>query len=547
MIRELALLPIILLVIFALLLPLLGFAIKRPAMLWGVALAGLVASLIINLDMMGLSWSHALGLNLWPVPGAGESGALPALKLDVGLFALFFNLVFLLVALLAIIASRSYLKKEEPNQAEYYSLLFFALVGMMLVAAATDLLVLYLAFELSSLSTFTLVAFRKRDKRATEASLKFFVIGAVSSALILFGISLIYVIAGALTVRAPGLAPGDPCRLFVQALPPGSALTSLAGLKTFVTSDCVSSAGLQPPFIVALVLLFAGFGFKVATVPFHQWAPDVYEGSPTTVSAFLAAGSKKVGVAAMFKVFLVGLLAAQVNWLFAVAVLAIVTQTVGNILAIPQRSIKRMLAYSSIAQAGYILIALVVGGLAIHPDPRSQSVATYAVAGGLFHVFTHAIMKAGAFLVVAATSLLFIGDDLDGWKGLGKRSPFLAFAMAIFLLSLAGIPPFGGFFSKFVLFSGAVFASDASIPGGNPWFLWLAVAGVLNSALSLYYYARVIRYMYILEPTDARKVDAPTSMNVGIAIALIGIIVTGIIADPLIRYMQAAAAGFLAP
>src|SRR3989475_260647 len=433
--------------------PLLGFAIKRPAMLWGVALAGLVASLIINLDMMGISWSHALGLNLWPVPGAGESGALPALKLDVSLFALFFNLVFLLVALLAIIASRSYLKKEEPNQAEYYALLFFALVGMMLVAAATDLLVLYLAFEVSSLSTFTLVAFRKRDKRATEASLKFFVIGAVSSALILFGISLIYVIAGALTVRAPGIAPGDPCRLFVQALPPGSALTSLAGLKTFVTSDCVSSAGLQPPFIVALVLLFAGFGFKVATVPFHQWAPDVYEGSPTTVSAFLAAGSKKVGVAAMFKGFLVGLLAAQVNWLFAVAVLAIVTQTVGDILAMPQGGIKRMLAYSSIVQAGSSLVPL-----------------------------------------------------------RGCRPT---------------VPP------------------HASIPGGNPWFLWLAVAGVLNSALSLYYYARVIRYMYILEPGDARKVDAPTSMNVGIAIALIGIIVTGIIADPLIRYMQAAAAGLL--
>jgi len=279
----------------------------------------------------------------------------------------------------------------------------------------------------------------------------------------------------------------------------------------------------------------------------------VYQGSPTTISAFLAAGSKKVGVVAMFKVFLVALLAVQVDWLFAVAALAVITMTVGNVLAIPQRNIKRMLAYSSIAQAGYILIAVVIGGVALSYDPavpttaKSLEVASYGLSGGLFHVFTHALMKAGAFLVVAAAAVLFISEDLDGWKGLGKRSPFLAFAMVVFLLSLAGIPPFGGFFSKFVLFSGAVFAADPAIPGSNPWFLWLAVAGVLNSALSLYYYARVIRYMYILEPTDPTPVEPPHSMNLAIAIAVIGVVLTGILAQPLIQYMQAAASGFLAP
>ncbi len=533
MIPELVLLPLIILIVVAFLLIVLGFVVKKPAVLWAVALAGLVAALLVNLDLMGLSWSRALGLNLWPVPAIpGESGALPALKLDVDLFAAFFNLVFLVVALFAVIGSKSYLKREEPNQAEYYALLFLALVGMMLVAAATDLLVLYLAFELSSLSTFALVAFRKKDKRATEASLKFFIIGAVSSALILFGISLIYLIVG--------------------AIDPANVSTDLGAIKSLVSSSVLAARGLQPPFIIALVFLLAGFGFKVATVPFHMWAPDVYEGAPTTISVFLAAGSKKVGVAAMFKVFLIALLAAQVDWLLALAALAIVTQTVGNILAIPQRNLKRMLAYSSIAQAGYILIAIVIGGIALYGNPAdpqdpSLRVASYGLAGGLFHVFTHALMKAGAFLVVAAASVLFIGEDLDSWKGLGKRSPFLAFAMAIFLLSLAGIPPFGGFFSKFVLFSSAVYGADAGIPGGNPWFLWLAVAGVLNSALSLYYYARVIRYMYFLEPTDARRVDAPTSMNVAIAIALVGIVVTGIVAEPLIRYMTAAASGFLTP
>lgn len=534
MIPELVLLPIILLIVFAFLLIVLGFVVRRPGVLWAVALAGLLAALLVNLDMMGLSWSRALGLDLWPVPAfPGESGALPALKLDVDLFAAFFNLVFLTVALLAIIGSKSYLKKEEPNQAEYYALILFALVGMMLVAAATDLLVLYLAFELSSLSTFALVAFRKKDKRATEASLKFFIIGAVSSAIILFGISIVYLVAG--------------------SLDPANVSTDLEALKQMVSSPVLAQQGLQAPFIVALVFLLAGFGFKVATVPFHMWAPDVYEGSPTTVSTFLAAGSKKVGVAAMFKVFLIALLAVQVDWLLAMAALAVATMTLGNVLAIPQRNIKRMLAYSSIAQAGYILIAIVIGGIALYYDPavpataRSLEVASYGLAGGLFHVFTHALMKGGAFLVVAAASILYVGEDIEGWKGLGKRSPFLAFAMTIFLLSLAGIPPFGGFFSKFVLFSSAVNGADASIPGGNPWFLWLAVAGVLNSALSLYYYARVIRYMYILEPTDARKVDAPSSMNVAIAIALVGIIITGLIAEPLIRYMQDAARGFLVP
>ena len=527
MIDWLVLLPVVVLVACALLLSLLTFKVKNPAVLWGVATGGLVVAILLTVDMMGLSWSRALGLDLWPVPGAGDPGALAYLKLDVDRFALFFDIVFLSVALLAILASRSYLKKEEPHQAEYYALLFFAVVGMMLTAAATDLFVLYLAFELSSLSTFTLVAFRKRDKRATEAALKFFLIGAISSAIILFGISIIYIVAG--TIDATNLS------------------LDLDWIQQTVTSGTLASSGLEPPFIVAIVFLLAGFGFKVATVPFHMWAPDVYEGSPTTISAFLAAGSKKVGVVAMFKVFLIALLAVQVDWLFAVAVLSVITMTLGNVLAIPQRNIKRMLAYSSIAQAGYILIAIVVGGLAVQNDTRSLDVATYGFAGGLYHVLTHAFMKAGAFLAVAAAAVLFIGEDLDGWKGLGKRSPFLALAMGIFMLSLAGIPPFGGFFSKFVLFSGAVFAADPGIPGGNPWFLWLAVAGVLNSALSLYYYARVIRYMYILEPTDPTPVEPPNSMSLAIAIAVIGVVLSGILAQPLIAYMQGAAQGFLAP
>src|SRR2546427_3074519 len=365
MIPVLVLLPVIILIVFALLIVVLGFSVKNPAILWAIALGGLLAAIFVNVDLMGLSWSRALGLTVWPVPAAGDSGALPELRLNVSLFALFFNLVFLMVALLTIIGSRSYLKEEEPHQAEYYCLLFLALTGMMFVAAATDLFVLYLAFELSSLSTFALVAFRKKDKRATEASLKFFIIGAVSSAIILFGISLLYIVAGAV------VAPGST-----------TSLTSLVGLKAILTTPALAAKGLEPPFIIAVIFLLAGFGFKVATVPFHMWAPDVYEGSPTTISVFLAAGSKKVGVAAMFQVFLVALLAAQVDWQLAVAGLAIATMTVGNVLAIPQTNIKRMLAYSSIAQAGYILISIVVAAAAVQGTPQSLEVASYGLAGG---------------------------------------------------------------------------------------------------------------------------------------------------------------------
>ena len=523
-------LPEILLVAAGLTSALLGFAVgKKPQILWGFALTSLLVAMVLTLDMMGLGLTQLLGLNLYEVPvsGAMSGDFSNSWRLRIDTFTLFFHIVFMFVALLAVIASRSFIRPEEPHQGEYYCLLFLAVVGMMFTAAATDLFVLYLAFEISSLSTFTLVAFRKRDRSATEASLKFFIIGAVSSAIILFGISIVYGVAGSTSIAAPG-----------------QALTDLALLRDGLTLTDPRVLAMEPPLLVAIVFLIAGFGFKVAVVPFHMWAPDVYQGAPTTISTFLAAGSKKVGIVALFKVFLVGLLSIQVDWLVAIAVLAIATQTVGNLFAIPQRNIKRMLAYSSIAQVGYIMIAIAVGAIALEASgPRSADAETVAVAGmqgGLYHVFTHAIMKGGAFLVVAATAMVGIGEEIGQYKGLAKRMPFLAFAMAVFLLSLAGIPPLGGFFSKFILFSSAI-----SAMAFNPWYLALAVSGVLNSALSLYYYARVIWYMWVLEPSEgAAKVEPSRSMTAAIGIAFILIWVTGLAAFPFIAYLEGAARTF---
>ena len=515
-------LPEAILVIVAFASIVLGFAWStKPGYLWALALAGTLVALFINVDMMGLSVSTALGLNLWPSPVGSAGDFSSTLKLDVNAFALLFDFAFLFVAFLAILASRGYIHKDEPHQGEYYGLMLLAVVGMMFTAAATDLFVLFLAFETSSMSTFAIVAFRKKDKESTEAAVKFFLIGAISSSIILFGISLIYGVTGS------------------TAIGPTLDLTRMQGL------NLTTNPGMEPPLILALVLLIAGFGFKAAVVPFHMWAPDVYQGAPTTISTFLAAGSKMVGVVALFHVFLTGLLSIQIDWVPAMVVLAVVTQTVGNILAIPQRSIKRMLAYSSIAQVGYILIALPVGAVAVDAGNPALStaaiaVATAALVGALFHVFTYAAMKGGAFLVVAGTQSRGIADDMDAYRGLSRRMPFMALAMTLFLLSLAGIPPLAGFFSKFFLFSSAVNAMQF-----NQWYVVLAISGVLNSALSVYYYVRVIWYMYILEPVgEVSRIEAPRSISAGVLVALAIVILTAPAAYWILNFLQSAATSF---
>ena len=407
--------------------------------------------------------------------------------LKVDQFSFIFQALFMFVSLLIVLGSPDYIYIEgEENEAEYYSLILFATAGMLVVAQAADLIALFIGFELSSLSTYALAAFFKREERSLEAGVKLFIIGALSSAIALYGITLIYGAAGTMKLAAIARKLGE-----------GSLLIEELGM----------------------FLILAGFGFKITAVPFHSWAPDAYEGAPTTVTALLSTGSKKMGFAALFKIFLVGFIILKLHWIYLLAALALLTMTVGNLAAIPQRNIKRLLAYSSIAQAGYIMIAFPVA-------------TEYALAGGLFQVITHSLMTAGAFLIVAALSSRGVGEELEEWSGLYRRAPLMAFSMAVFLLSLAGIPPLAGFASKFVLFSSAV---DAAVgPGGQGWFLWLAIVGVLNSALSVYYYARIIRRMYIVPPTSEERITVPFSAFLPVALALALVILIGLYPNPLI-------------
>jgi NADH-quinone oxidoreductase subunit N len=468
------------LAIFAIALPALGMATKSSKVLAAFSLVGL-----------GLS-----AISVWQMYDTMtfffDFGGL----IRVDQFAVLFMFIFLAVAAYVILASAAYCK-DDKHLPEYFSLILLATIGMMVVASSTDLFALFIGIELTSLSSYALVGFRKRDVKGAEAATKYFIIGGMSSGFTLFGISLIY---------------------------------GVLGTTNFEAMNVAISAGVANVEVLwlALIMVVVGFGFKISMVPFHMWAPDVYEGAPTTVTALLASGSKKMGFVAMFKFFLIGLIAIKADWQLLIAIMAVLTMTVGNVVAIQQTNIKRMLAYSSIAQAGYILMVLPVG-------------TDLAMTGGLFQILTHAFMKGGAFIVVATLATVAVGESIKEYKGLAKRNLFLAVAMAIFLLSLAGIPPLAGFWSKFVLFAAPI---DAASVGGADWLMWLSVAAIINSAISLYYYVRIIKYMFVDEGESKEKLKVPLSMAAAVAICAGAIVLIGLWPDPVIELLKTASRAF---
>ena len=485
--------PELIVALFALIAPLLALSDTDRAGMRTFTLIGLGGALLMAFG--SLFDFH------YVIPGLGWSFSLQYMgsafgTLHVTYASQLFKTLFLAVAFVAVLGiGRPLRGKAEEDWGEFCSLMLFATLGMMVVASASELITLVLGIELASMCSYILAGFR-RDAVGAEAGLKYFTIGAISSGLLLFGVSLVYGIAGTTDI---------------------AAIAHTAGLSRGGAFDALS--------LIPIVLLLGGLGFKISSVPFHAWAPDVYSGAPAPVAGLLAAGSKAMGFVAVFNVFVVGLVGVKSDWQMAVAAIAAASILFGNLVALQQNSIRRMLAYSSIAQAGYILIAVAVGTSGADVgNPHG----TYAIGGGIFHLLTNAAMKLGAFLIVGALLWAGLPDTIDGWKGLGKRSPLFAFCMTLFLLSMAGLPPLGGFASKFVLFSGAI---DAGVNSGLGWLVWLAVIAVVGSAISLYYYLRLIRAM-VVEEGEPGRLDAPSGVTVAVLICAIMIVLMGVWPQP---------------
>jgi NADH-quinone oxidoreductase subunit N len=382
-------------------------------------------------------------------------------------FTLFFSSLFIVATFITILISINYIKEEGVNYGEYYTLVLLATVGMMFMAKANDLIIVFLGLETLSISIYVLVGFLRTNLKSNESSLKYFLLGAFSSAFLLYGIALVYGATG--STKLPDIAR------HLESLP-----------------QLVSN----PLLLAAVGMLIVGFGFKMALVPFHMWTPDVYEGAPTPLTAFMSVGVKAAAFSAFLRVFLSSFPILRDDWTMILWILAVLTMTLGNVVAIAQENIKRMLAYSSIAHAGYILVAMTAGG-----DMATTSIIYYLMA--------YTLMNLGAFTVVILYSKK--GEEnilISDYAGAGFKYPFLSAAMTVFMFSLAGIPPLAGFVGKFYIFASAV----------KQGFIWLAIISVLNSLIAVYYYLRVTVFMYMKEPV---KEVGHLSFSIPVIIALL--------------------------
>ena len=443
--------------------------------------------------MIGLSVGvvavTALGVVMIGLPGADEPTTIANGLMSIDAFGMFFKLLFLGAAALTLMMSSSYLTVEDAPAGAYCFLVLSATLGMMFVASGIELITIFIGLETMAVAFYVLAGYLKPNPRSNEAAVKYFLLGAFSLGILLYGMSLLYGLTGSTNLRV--------------------IATSLEGVN-------------QELLLLALILVTAGIGFKIAAVPFHMWAPDVYEGAPTPITAFLSVGSKAASFAMLLRIFLEGLPSAAIYWQQLFEVLAIVTMVVGNIAALTQNNIKRMLAYSSIAQAGYILIGVVVG-------------TSRGITAMLVYLSVYALMQLGAFAVITFLRRKdAVGDTLQDFNGLYSRRPFVAIAMLIFMLSLGGIPPTAGFMGKFWLFGAAMEAG----------YVRLALIGVLNSAVSLYYYLRVVVYMWLKNEPEGSIPQATPALTLTIAIAMIGTLVLGLYPGPLFELAETSASVF---
>lgn len=464
--------PEITLAVFALLVLGLDLAFKRlKDALAYVAIGGLILAIAATAFLSGIQ------------------GSLFSEMLVVDPFALYFKIIACLATGLVILSSIAFMKTKTPYRGEFYGLLLLATLAITLLAGASDLVMIYLSLEFLSLTSYILVGYLRGDPKSSEGGIKYFLYGAVTSAVMLYGISLLYGITGS------------------------TNLAEIRGALLFPASPAASTPWLILP---AVIFMLAGFGFKIALVPFHQWTPDAYEGAPTPIAAFLSVGPKAAGFAVLIRVFFTALPTYQIDWVAILSGISLVSMTFGNLVAIQQTNIKRMLAYSSIAQVGYILLGVVAAGP-----------GTVGMAGVLLFILAYLFTNLGAFVAVVAFSHVTGSDEIADYAGLIRRAPLLAAALVVFFMSLAGIPPTGGFLGKLFVFG-------AAIQMGQKVFYLLAVVGVLNSIISLYYYFNVVRLMFFLPAKDEASLQIPRSLVLAVAVTMAMTLVMGLYPQPFI-------------
>ena len=434
-----------------------------------------------SLGMMAV-WG-TLGILLYTFTLAGPPATVYKGLYVLDTFAVFFKQLFLVSTVLALLFSLDYVQDWSRNQGEFYALLLFAVAGMMVMASANDLLTIFVGLELMTVVFYILVGFHLEQVKSSEAGMKYLILGSASSAVLLYGMSWIYGATGSVV------------------------LTEIAG-----------KASASPAVLLGVALMLAGIAFKLAIAPFHLWAPDIYEGAPTPITAMLAMGSKAAGFAILLRIFIVALPALQDYWLIAVSAMAVISMVGGTVVAMRQTNIKRMIGYSSIAQAGYMLAGLMAADVP-------------GVQGMLFYAMLYIFANVGAFAVIVSVSQQTGTDEIEDFAGLAQKSPFLAVVMTIALLSMAGIPPMAGFVGKFYIFL-------AVIEQGH---LWLALIGFIMSMVSVYYYLLVVKTMYMKEPKDSRPLLVGSSIGVAAVASVLMTLFLGIYPAPLADFAKAAA------
>jgi NADH-quinone oxidoreductase subunit N len=480
--------PQLSLVLLALTVMVVDLIVKRRIVTVAVALIGLIIPMGFAISQAILTANHAL-----------QSTHAFFGMFVVDQFAIFFNILFLIIAAVTILSSYSYVGKYVKADGEFYTLMLFSVTGMMFLASTTELLTIYISFELTSIPLYVMAGLLRTSERSAEAAVKFILLGAMSSAILLYGFALLYGLTGT---------------------------TDLTGIATSIKNGVQNGNVLV---LIASVLILAGFGFKISAVPFHMWTPDIYEGAPTPATAFYSVGSKAAGFAALLRVFITGGLG-QVNLtslVTIISIIAVLTMTLGNFVAAVQTNVKRMMAYSSISQAGYILMGFAASVSGQNSDASSAV---------LFFILVYVITNLGAFAGIIALANATGGEKIEDFRGLAKRAPLLSAGTALCLLSLGGIPPTAGFMSKLFIFTAA----------WGQGLSWLVVIALINTVVSLVYYGRIVKAMYFDAPLKEDHLTTPMGLSSSIALTTAAVIVITFATQVVLLIANPAASSLLA-